>query len=113
MFFIAIWIFSISFSADIWIPIVIAFFAGVAVEIFYVAWSTSMQHNIPEESYSRVVSYDALGSYALAPLGLIFIGPLAEQIGTKNALYILAALVFIATVSALSVREVRQVRNET
>jgi MFS family permease len=113
MFFIAIWIFSISFSVDIWIPIVISFFAGVAIEIFYVAWSTSMQHNIPEESYSRVVSYDALGSYALAPLGLIFIGPLAEEIGTKNALYILAGLVFVATVSALSVREVRQVRNET
>lgn len=71
-----------------------------------------MQQNIPEESYSRVVSYDALGSYALAPLGLIFIGPVAENIGTKNALYILAALVFIATASALSVREVREVRNE-
>lgn len=112
MLFMATWIFSITFSADIWIPIIVAFFAGVAIEIFYVAWSTSMQHNIPEEAYSRVISYDALGSYALAPLGLIFIGPLAEQIGTKNALYILAALVFVAAIGALSVREVRQVRNE-
>ena len=112
MLLMAVWIFSITFSADIWIPIAIAFFAGVAIEIFYVAWSTSMQHNIPEEAYSRVVSYDALGSYALAPLGLIFIGPLAEHIGTKNALYLLAALVFIAATGALSVREVRQVRNE-
>lgn len=113
MLLMATWIFSITFSADIWIPIIVAFFAGVAIEIFYVAWSTSMQHNIPEEAYSRVISYDALGSYALAPLGLIFIGPLAEQIGTKNALYILAALVFVAAIGALSVREVRQVRNET
>ena len=113
MLFMSAWIFSVSFASEIWIPIVISFFAGVAIEIFYVAWSTSMQHNIPEESYSRVVSYDALGSYALAPLGLIFIGPLAELIGTKNALYILAALVFVATVSALSVREVRMVRNKT
>jgi MFS family permease len=113
MLLMAVWIFSITFSTDIWIPIAIAFFAGVAIEIFYVAWSTSMQHNIPEEAYSRVVSYDALGSYALAPLGLIFIGPLAEHIGTKNALYLLAALVFIAATGALSVREVRQVRNET
>lgn len=112
MLLMATWIFSITFSADIWIPIIVAFFAGVAIEIFYVAWSTSMQHNIPEEAYSRVISYDALGSYALAPLGLIFIGPLAEQIGTKNALYILAALVFVAAIGALSVREVRQVRNE-
>lgn len=112
MLLMAVWIFSITFSADIWIPIAIAFFAGVAIEIFYVAWSTSMQHNIPEEAYSRVVSYDALGSYALAPLGLIFIGPLAEHIGTKNALYLLSALVFIAATGALSVREVRQVRNE-
>ena len=112
MLLMATWIFSITFSADIWIPIIVAFFAGVAIEIFYVAWSTSMQHNIPEEAYSRVVSYDALGSFALAPRGLIFIGPLAEQIGTKNALYILAALVFVAAIGALSVREVRQVRNE-
>jgi len=113
MLFMSAWIFSITFASNIWIPIVISFFAGVAIEIFYVAWSTSMQHNIPEESYSRVVSYDALGSYALAPIGLIFIGPLAEQIGTKNALFILAALVFVATVTALSVREVRMVRNKT
>ncbi len=113
MLFMSAWIFSITFVSNLWVPIVISFFAGVAIEIFYVAWSTSMQHNIPEESYSRVVSYDALGSYALAPIGLIFIGPLAEQIGTKNALFILAALVFVATVSALSVREVRMVRNKT
>ena len=113
MLFMSAWIFSITFSTEIWIPVLISFFAGVAIEIFYVAWSTSMQHNIPEESYSRVISYDALGSYALAPIGLIFIGPLAEQIGTKNALYTLAALVFVATISALSVREVRMVRNKT
>ena len=113
MLFMSGWIFSITFGKHIWIPIIVSFFAGVAIEVFYVAWSTSMQHNIPEESYSRVISYDALGSYALAPLGLIFIGPLAEQIGTKNALYILTALVFVATVSALSVREVRMVRNKT
>jgi uncharacterized membrane protein len=112
MLFIAAWIFSLSFGVHIWIPIAISFFAGVAIEIFYVAWSTSMQQNIPEESYSRVVSYDALGSYALAPLGLIFIGPIAETVGTNNALYLLSALVFVATISALSVREVRQVRNE-
>jgi MFS family permease len=113
MLFVSAWIYSISFGVDIWIPIIISFFAGVAIEIFYVAWSTSMQHNIPEESYSRVISYDALSSYALAPLGLIFIGPLAEQIGTRNALYILAALVCVSTLSALSVREVRMVRNKT
>ena len=113
MLFVSAWIFSITYASEIWIPVLISFFAGVAIEVFYVAWSTSMQHNIPEESYSRVISYDALGSYALAPLGLIFIGPLAEQIGTKNALYILAALVLVATVSALSVREVRMVRNKT
>jgi MFS family permease len=113
MLFMSAWIFSLSFSSHIVIPIAISFFAGVAIEIFYVAWSTSMQHNIPEESYSRVISYDALGSYALAPIGLIFIGPLAELIGTKNALYILAGLVLVATISALSVREVRMVRNQT
>ena len=113
MLFMSLWIFSLTFSNDIVIPIVISFFAGVAIEIFYVAWSTSMQHNIPEESYSRVISYDALGSYALAPIGLIFIGPLAELIGTKNALYILAGLVLVATLSALSVREVWMVRNQT
>lgn len=113
MIFMSAWIFSLTFSAHIVIPIAISFLAGVAIEIFYVAWSTSMQHNIPEESYSRVISYDALGSYALAPIGLIFVGPLAELIGTKNALYILAGLVFAATISALSVREVRMVRNQT
>ena len=58
------------------------------------------------------LSENAGFAQACLDAGLIFIGPLAEQIGTKNALYILAALVFVAAIGALSVREVRQVRNE-
>lgn len=101
------WNFSIAVGMALPIILVTAFFTGIAFEIFTVIWTTSMQKNIPEASYSRVVSYDALGSFALAPIGIVIAGPIAEAIGTSPALYFCGAITLLAALIPLTIKSVR------
>ncbi len=66
-----------------------------------------MQQEIPEDKLSRVSSYDALGSFALIPLGLAAAGPIADLIGTRETLIGAAAISLVATLAVLLVRDVR------
>jgi hypothetical protein len=106
-----VWIFIIGVPNQLVATLLIAFATGISIEIFYVAWSTSMQQHIPSESYSRVISYDALGSYALAPIGLVVIGPIIEAIGVAQTSRLLAIMTVIAIITPLAFREVRNLRN--
>jgi MFS family permease len=97
-----------------WVPLIMvsAFFAGIAFDFFFVLWQTAMQTHIPRESLSRVSSYDAFGSLALAPIGLIVAGPLTEKFGTSTTL-IAMGLVFIALLGAvLAVPGVRRLEGK-
>ena len=109
--FVGFWIFIIGVPNQLVATLLLAFATGISIEIFYVAWSTSMQQHIPSESYSRVISYDALGSYALAPIGLVVIGPIIEAIGVAQTSRLLAIMTVIAVVTPLAFREVRNLRN--
>ena len=108
----AVWDFSLAFGLPLWVTIVAGIFAGVSVEVFTVTWSTSLQSHIPEESYSRVNSYDALGSYGIAPLGIIAAGPLAMHFGVHAILMVTGAVTLIAAVATLLVPSVRNLRND-
>lgn len=105
------WNLSLAMGAVLPVVLVSAFIGGIAIEIFGVAWGSSMQANIPKESYSRVVSYDALGSYALAPIGIAFAGPLAEWIGISTTLYGCAAITLVGAVVPLLLKSVRNLRS--
>ena len=90
--------------------LVLAFAAGLGIETFGVLWDTTMQQEIPQDRLSRVYSYDALGSFALVPVGLAVAGPVAEAIGTRPTLIAAGALSLGATLAVLFVREVRELR---
>jgi MFS family permease len=92
------------------VSLICAFFSGVAVDIFMVVWNTSLQSHIPEESYSRVVAYDALGSYGLAPLGIAVAGPLAHALGVSTMIYATGAMTLIAALVSLCVKSVRDLK---
>ena len=104
---------NLTLAMGIALPVVLvsAFIAGIAIEIFGVAWGSSMQANIPKESYSRVVSYDALGSYALAPIGIAFAGPFAEWLGISTTLYGCALITLVASLLPLFLKSVRNLRS--
>lgn len=83
---------------------------GVGVELFNVFWYTALHENVAPEALSRVSAYDALGSVALAPLGLAAAGPVADRIGLDAALWVGVCMVVIPTALVLLVPEVRSLR---
>ena len=84
-----------------------ALLAGAGMEIFAVNWSTALQEQIPRNLLSRVAAYDALGSFALTPIGTTLAGPIALAIGTTATLVGAGAAVVASAVAVLSVPEVR------
>ena len=91
------------------LPLVIvsAFLAGAGVEVFGVLWETTMQQEIPGDRLSRVSSYDALGSFALIPLGFATAGAVAAAIGTEATFFGAAGLITGATALVLLIPSVR------
>jgi MFS family permease len=84
-----------------------AFVAGFGTEVFGILWDTTMQQEIPAESLSRVSSYDALGSFALLPVGFAAAGAIAAAVGTRTTFFGAAVLITAATALVLLVRDVR------
>jgi hypothetical protein len=61
---------------------------------------------------SRVSSYDAVGSLALAPLGLIVAGPLTEKFGTSTTLIAMGLLFIVILGAILTVPGVRHLEGK-
>jgi MFS family permease len=81
--------------------------AGGCMTVFGVNWSTTMQQEIPPEKLSRLSSYDALGSFALSPVGAVVAGPLADVFGPGPVLAAGGVGVIVLTAAVLFVPEVR------
>jgi len=107
----SIWDFSLAMSAPLLVSLLCAFFAGIAIDIFTVVWNTSLQTHIPEESYSRVVAYDALGSFGLSPLGIAAAGTLAYAFGVSTMIYLTGSIALVAALASLLVKSVRGLKH--
>jgi predicted MFS family arabinose efflux permease len=77
-----------------------AFLSGAGMMVGMSVWESTLQRQIPDESLSRVSSYDWFGSFAFYPLGMALWGPLAAGIGVSTALW-LAFGIFAALILAL------------
>ena len=69
---------------------------------------TALQEQIPPELLSRVSAYDALGSYALGPVGTILAGPLALAVGAAVVLGTGGGIIVATALVVLCVSDVRQ-----
>jgi hypothetical protein len=87
--------------------IAFALISGLASTVFNVLWFTALQREIPANELSRVSSWDHLGTYALQPIGLALVGPIAIAIGVSTTLYAAAGLALVLSLAVLSVRAVR------
>jgi len=87
--------------------VVAAFAAGACLEVFGVLWQTTMQQEIPITMLSRLSSYDAVGSFALMPIGYVIAGPVAAGIGVTPTFLGAAAITFAATALVLFSQDVR------
>jgi MFS family permease len=100
--------FLLAFHAPVWLAAVSMLGIGVAIDIYEVLWVTAVQEHIPSDKLSRVTSWDALGAFALEPVGLVLVGPLSATLGTQSTLIGAGSLVAIATLGALLVPSVRR-----
>jgi len=107
-------VFFLALAVPLPVPVIAAtaFLAGASVEVFSVNWATTMQQEIPPAMLSRLSSYDALGSFALAPVGTVVAGPLAGAYGTSAVLAAGAILVVLLTAAVLLVPEVRNMQRQ-
>lgn len=85
-------------------------FSGFAVGVGGVLYETTLQEQIPQEAYGRVVSWDWMGSTVLRPIGLAVAGPLAALIGVRTTLYASGAITVVNMLALLAVPEVRSMR---
>nr|WP_051817941.1 MFS transporter [Streptomyces sp. NRRL S-1813] len=91
----------------------VMFGTGIAVEVFAVTWMTALHQEISEEKFSRVSSYDWLGSLAVVPLATALAGPVQDLVGRTAALWGCSALIALLTAAVLCVPEVRRLTRRT
>ncbi|WP_261954363.1 MFS transporter [Streptomyces nigrescens] len=83
------------------------FGTGIAIEVFSVTWMMALHQEIPEEKFSRVSSYDWLGSVSMIPLATALAGPVQDLIGRTAALWSCSALIALLTAAVLCVPDIR------
>lgn len=110
--FIGVWMLVTAVAAPLPIVMFSAFLAGVALDLFFVMWMTTFQRHVPEESLSRVGSFDAFGSTVFAPVGLFLAGPTATWIGTEPTLVVAGVVTISACLGALGSRSVRDLTTD-
>ena len=104
---ISFWIFSMAVPMPIWFLVLTAVISGIAIDVMYANWLTTMQTYVPEEAMSRVGAYDAFGSMIFAPMGLFVAGPFTKWVGTQTALVVAGTVALVAASVPLLSREVR------
>ena len=107
-----LWFFSLGNTTNIYMIAIFSFLVGIAFDFFYVLWVTTLQQHIPKESLSKVMSYDVLGSLALAPIGIAVAGPIAELYGTSPVLNVISFAFIFCMAAPLLSREVRMTESK-
>ncbi|MFM8897781.1 MAG: MFS transporter [Actinomycetota bacterium] len=107
-----LWFFSLANTTNVYLIAIFSFFVGIAFDFFYVLWVTTLQQHIPKESLSKVMSYDVLGSLALAPIGIAVAGPIAELYGTSPVLNVISFAFIVCMAAPLLSREVRMTESK-
>jgi MFS family permease len=86
--------------------------AGTCLAIHLALWFTVFQQQVPEESRSRVSSYDALGSFVLIPVGTAVCGPLAAAFGVRTTLLAAGVVILASNLLVLAQPAVWGIRSE-
>jgi MFS family permease len=100
----------LALSPTLVVLVPVAFLGGIGIELFSVGWDLSLQQQVPQDRLSRVYSFDALGSYAMIPIGQLVAGPLALALGTTDAILACAAVIAISIGATLAVPSVRRLQ---
>lgn len=89
-----------------------AFVHGFGLEVFSVAWDLSIQENVDPDKLARVYAFDVVGSFIARPLGLAMTGSVADAVGYSTWLWIVAGVIVVTILGALTVRPIRQLERK-
>jgi MFS family permease len=101
---------AVGLSGDTWVVAAAAFVGGLGLTVAGIAWESTLQAAVPEESLSRVVAYDELLSYLAIPLSQLAVGPLAAAYGAKEVSVACGVAYLAVCLLPLLSREVRKLR---
>ena len=85
-----------------------AVLSGVGLMLGDTVWQSTLQRRIPQESLSRVSSYDWFASFAFYPIGLALWGPLAEAVGVGATVWLAFGLMIASGVALVALPDVRR-----
>jgi MFS family permease len=106
-FGLALPLFALARPEPLVVVLVAAFASGYMSEIFGVLWDTTYQQEIPPDKLSRLSAYDAIGSWALMPLGFAVAGPVGAAVGNRATFIGAGTIVVIASALVFLSRDVR------
>ncbi|WP_205472715.1 MFS transporter [Nocardioides sp. SYSU D00038] len=98
---------AIAVSDSLTLVLLGAFLHGFGLEIFSVGWDLSIQENVRPDKLARVYSFDMVGSYVARPVGLALTGPVAEVVGYRAWLAVVAAVIAASVLASLLNHDVR------
>ncbi|XBB66118.1 MFS transporter [Nocardioides sp. WV_118_6] len=104
---------AMALAGQVWLVLLGAFVHGVGLQLFSVAWDLAIQENIAPEMLSRVYSFDLVGSFVCRPLGYALTGPVAALVGVDLWLVVIAAVIGLSSLAALSAPSVRGLTRRT
>ena len=106
------WMLALAEPVSLPVIMLLALATGIAFDIFYVLWMTTVQSHVPHEALSRVGSYDAFGSNILVPIGLLIAGPLATTLSVRTVMFGAALITILLSVGAFFSRDVRMIQRK-
>ena len=89
---------------------VLSLFAFGSIVVANTLWETVLQSSIPNETLSRVSSYDWAVSLVFMPLGFALWGPISDWIGVDATLLLSVAIIVASKLGVMLVPEVRAMR---
>ena len=81
--------------------------AGTGLAVSMTVWSGLVQERIPADRLSRALSYSTLGQLVPVPVGYLIAGPVSRWAGVRGTLAGGAAVIVLAAVVPLLIRQVR------
>ena len=108
--FFALYMYSMVEPQPLWFIALTAFIWGVVLDLWASVWPTALTRTVPRDTLSRILSFDAMGSMLLRPVGLAIAGPISTWIGIPRAMELAAGITVVMVVAMLSVPEVRNMK---
>ena len=92
------------FGLKLPVPVLVgsAFISGIALSVFSLIWTHTLQEMVPGNMLGRVYSIDALGSFVLLPIGFALAGWGTDLLGAPTVFLIGALGVIILVLLGLS-----------